>query len=46
MNLLEIFNLNSIDGWSQPITELVIGIPDIVACVSLLAAIFLLRKSS
>jgi hypothetical protein len=46
MNLMEIFNLNSIDGWSQPISEGIIGIPDIVALVSLLAAIFLLRKSS
>lgn len=46
MNLMELYNLNSIDGWSQPLTEGIIGIPDIVACVSLLAAIFLLRKSS
>ena len=46
MNLMELHNLNSIDGWSQPLTEGIIGIPDIVACVSLLAAIFLLRKSS
>ena len=46
MNLMELYNLNSIDGWSQPVTELVIGIPDVVACVSLFAAIFLLRKSS
>ncbi len=46
MNLMELFNLNSIDGWSKPLTEGIIGIPDIVACVSLFAAIFLLRKSS
>jgi hypothetical protein len=46
MNLMELYNLNSIDGWSQPLTEGIIGIPDIVACVTLLAAIFLLRKSS
>ena len=46
MNLMELYQLDSINGWSQPVTENVIGIPDIVACVSLLAAIFLLRKSS
>lgn len=46
MNLMELYDLNSIDGWSQPVTEGIIGIPDIVACVSLIAAIFLLRKSS
>ena len=46
MNLLELYKLDSIDGWSQPLTEGVIGIPDVVACISLLAGIFLLRKSS
>lgn len=46
MNLMELYDLNSINGWSQPVTESVIGIPDIVACITLLAAIFMLRKSS
>jgi hypothetical protein len=46
MNLMELYQLDSINGWSQPVTENIIGIPDIVACVSLLVAIFLLRKSS
>jgi hypothetical protein len=46
MNLMELYQLDSINGWSQPLTEGIVGIPDIVACVSLLAAIFLLRKSS
>jgi len=46
MNLLELYRLDSIDGWSPPVTELVIGIPDIVACITLLVAIFMLRKSS
>lgn len=46
MNLMELYRLDSIDGWSQPLTEGVIGIPDIVACITLLVAIFMLRKSS
>ena len=46
MNLLELYRLDSIDGWSQPLTEGIVGIPDIVACITLLVAIFMLRKSS
>ena len=46
MNLMEIYRLNSIDGWSKPVTEAVVGIPDIVACLTLLIAIFMLRKSA
>ena len=46
MNLLEIYRLDSINGWSLPVTEGVIGIPDIAAIVGLLAMIFLLRKSA
>ena len=46
MNLVELYQLDSINGWSQPVTENIIGIPVIVACVSLLVAIFLLRQSS
>ena len=46
MNLLEIYRLDSEVGWSKPITEGVVGIPDIVAVVGLLAMTFLLRKKS
>ena len=44
MNLLEIYRLDSINGWSLPVTEGVVGIPDVVAVVSLIAMMFLLRK--
>ena len=44
MNLLEIYQLDSINGWSLPVTEGVVGIPDVVALVSLIAMMFLLRK--
>ena len=44
MNLLEIYRLDSINGWSLPVTEGVVGIPDVVALVSLIAMMFLLRK--
>ena len=46
MNLLEIYQLDSINGWSLPVTEGVIGIPDIAAIIGLLAMVFLLRKKS
>lgn len=46
MNLMDIYRLDSIDGWSQPVTEGIVGIPDIVACLGLLIAIFMLRKSA
>jgi len=44
MNLLEIYRLDSINGWSLPVTEGVVGIPDVVAVVSLFAMMLLLRK--
>lgn len=44
MNLLEIYRLDSINGWSLPVTEGVVGIPDVVAVVSLIVMMFLLRK--
>ena len=44
MNLLEIYRLDSINGWSLPVTEGVVGIPDAVAVVSLIVMMFLLRK--
>jgi hypothetical protein len=44
MNLLDLYQLDSINGWSLPVTEGVVGIPDIVALVSLIAMMFLLRK--
>ena len=44
MNLLEIYRLDSINGWSLPVTEGVVGIPDVVAGVSLIVMMFLLRK--
>jgi hypothetical protein len=44
MNLLEIYRLDSINGWSLPITEGVVGIPDAVAVISLIVMMFLLRK--
>ena len=44
MNLLEIYRLDSINGWSLPVTEGVVGIPDVVAVVSLIFMMFLLRK--
>ena len=46
MNLLDLYRLDSINGWSLPVTEGVVGIPDIVAIVSLLAVAFMLRKKS
>ena len=46
MNLLEIYRLDSIEGWSLPVTEGVIGIPDIVAIVGLLVTMFMMRKKS
>ncbi len=46
MNLMELYRLDSINGWSLPVTEGVVGIPDIVAIVGLLAMTFLLRKKS
>ena len=46
MNLMELYRLDSINGWSLPITEGVVGIPDIVAIVGLLVMTFLLRKKS
>ena len=44
MNLLEIYRLDSINGWSLPVTEGVVGIPDVVAVVSLIVMMFLLRN--
>ncbi len=44
INLLEIYRLDSINGWSLPVTEGVVGIPDVVAVVSLIVMMFLLRK--
>ena len=46
MNLLEIYRLDSIEGWSLPVTEGVIGIPDIVAIVGLFVTMFMMRKKS
>jgi hypothetical protein len=46
MNLLEIYRLDSLNGWSLPVTEGVIGIPDVVAVVGLLVMTFLLRKKA
>jgi len=46
MNLLEIYRLDSLNGWSLPITEGVIGIPDVVAILGLLVMTFLLRKKA
>lgn len=46
INLLDIYRLDSINGWSLPVTEGVIGIPDIVACFGLLGIIFAMRKKS
>ncbi|MEC8107455.1 MAG: hypothetical protein VX115_06925, partial [Candidatus Thermoplasmatota archaeon] len=46
MNLMELYRLDSINGWSLPVTEGVVGIPDIVAIIGLLAMTFLLRKKS
>ena len=46
MNLLDIHRLDSINGWSLPVTEGVIGIPDIVAAFCLLVMIFFFRKKS
>ena len=44
INLLEIYRLDSINGWSLPVTEGVVGIPDVVSVVSLIVMMFLLRK--
>ena len=46
MNLMELYRLDSINGWSLPVTEGVVGIPDIVAIIGLFAMVFLLRKKS
>ena len=46
MNLLEIYRLDSLEGWSLPVTEGVIGIPDVVAILGLLAIMFMMRKKS
>lgn len=46
MNLLEIYRLDSLNGWSLPVTEGVIGIPDVVAILGLLVMTFLLRKKA
>ena len=46
MNLLEVYRLDSINGWSLPVTEGVIGIPDVVAILGLLVMTFLLRKKA
>ena len=46
MNLLEIYRLDSLDGWSLPVTEGVVGIPDIAAVIGFLLMTFLLRKKS
>ena len=46
MNLLEIYRLDSLEGWSLPVTEGVIGIPDVVAVLGLLATMFMMRKKS
>jgi hypothetical protein len=46
MNLVELYRLDSINGWSLPVTEGVVGIPDVVAIIGLLAMTFLLRKKS
>ena len=46
MNLLEIHRLDSLEGWSLPVTEGVIGIPDVAAIVGLLAIMFVMRKKS
>ena len=46
MNLMELYRLDSINGWSLPVTEGVVGIPDIVAIIGLLAMTFLLRKKA
>ena len=46
MNLLEVYRLDSLNGWSLPITEGVVGIPDVVAILGLLVMVFLLRKKA
>ncbi len=46
MNLLELYRLDSMNGWSLPVTEGIIGIPDIAALIGLLTMTFLLRKKS
>ena len=46
MNLLEVYRLDSLNGWSLPVTEGVIGIPDVVAILGLLVMVFLLRKKA
>lgn len=46
MNLMELYRLDSINGWSLPVTEGVVGIPDIVAIIGLMTMMFLLRKKS
>lgn len=46
MNLLDLHRLDSINGWSLPVTEGVVGIPDIVAVIVLFASVFLLKKKA
>lgn len=46
MNLLEIYRLDSINGWSLPVTDGVLGIPDVVAILGLLATMVLFRKKA
>ena len=46
MNLLEIYRLDSINGWSLPITDGVLGIPDVVAILGLMATMLLFRKKA
>lgn len=46
MNLMELYRLDSINVWSLPVTEGIVGIPDVVAIIGLLAMTFLLRKKS
>jgi len=46
MNLLELHRLDSLNGWSLPVTEGAIGIPDVVAILGLLIMTFLLRKKA
>ena len=46
MNLLDVYRLDSLNGWSLPITEGVVGIPDVVAILGLLVMVFLLRKKA
>jgi len=44
LNLLEIYNLNTGYGWSEPVQSGVYGIPDIIAVVVLSAALFIVWR--